>query len=585
MHHHHSADAPSSSRVDLSVMRRSIFIVLVLLSVPGRAPAADAARLQQAIGRGAAVVRSNFSNYHEGYKTIAALALLKAGIPAESLEVQAAISDIQKRVDPVKGYALGGTHAFYIAGVDAVLLSDANPEKYRGELAAIQKFIEQGQRPDGSWDYPGINERGDTSVTHYALLGLWACARADVPTRPEVWSSSIKWHLGTQNNDGGFSYKPGTGQGFGGGASVMNMTVNAVGSMSIAWMHLSDTPPNLNSEEPKPERQARAKSVARNNSVLEAVPINAPPETGALGETAGIPEGTAKAMKRAYAWITPRFALENPVPEFYGYYYYSLERMAALVNITTIASHDWYGECSDLLLAKQNPDGSWGSSLSDNPLIILALVKSTAKILKRATPIAKFGDGLLQGGRGLPDNLRSGDPAKAGAKPATPLDQLLSSLSKASNLDVEEVQEQVVEQIQISDRRELIQQKELLVKLIQHPHAEIRRTAAWALGRTNDLSLARHLVTALEDPEVDVNVEAHNALCWISRKPGGFDLQLDPFEGLPLDAGPDIREATLQGWRTAALKAWGDWYLKNRPYRERGDEFEAKLREKLALLK
>ena len=162
---------------------------------------------------------------------------------------------------------------------------------------------------------------------------------------------------------------------------------------------------------------------------------------------------------------------------------------------------------------------------------------------------------------------------------------MLTSLSKATNLDVEDVQEQLVEQIQIGDRRELIQQKELLVKLIQHPNAEIRRTAAWALGRTNDLSLARFLVNALEDPDVDVNIEAHNALCWIARKPAGFDLQLDPFEGLPVDAGPDIREATLKGWRSAALKAWGEWYLKNRPYRERGDEFEAKLREKLAALK
>ena len=43
--------------------------------------------------------------------------------------------------------------------------------------------------------------------------------------------------------------------------------------------------------------------------------------------------------------------------------------------------------------------------------------------------------------------------------------------------------------------------------LIQHQNAEIRRTAAWALGRTNDLSLARYLVNALEDPDVDVNVE------------------------------------------------------------------------------
>jgi HEAT repeat protein len=164
----------------------------------------------------------------------------------------------------------------------------------------------------------------------------------------------------------------------------------------------------------------------------------------------------------------------------------------------------------------------------------------------------------------------------------TPLDDLLSSLSKASNLDVEDVQEQLVEQVQIGDRTQLIKQKDLLVKLIQHPNAEVRRTAAWALGRANDLSLARYLVTALDDPDVDVDIEAHNALCWISRKPLGFDLQMDPLEGLPPDAGPDVKEAALKSWRTAAVKQWGTWYLKNRPYKDRGDEFEAQLREKLA---
>jgi hypothetical protein len=557
------------------------------------ASAADTARIQQAIARGTASVRAQFPTYGEGYDTIAALALLKAGMPPETAEIQKVVLAIQKKVDPVKGYRANDEHhCYYIAGVDAVLLSDIDGERYAPELTAIQKFIEAGQAADGSWNYPGEVARGDTSVTHYALLGLWACARAGVPTPPEVWAKSIRWHLSQQNQDGGFSYKPGNTLGFGGGASVVNMTVNAIGSMTIAWIHLSDTPPSLTGDEPKKDKEKETEKkdapppVVRNNSVLEAIPLGPPEPTTktASRDGARVPEGTLRSMKRAYAWLTPRYTPENIGPPFYGYYFYSMERMTALVNINTIGTHDWYDESSEALLVKQQPDGGWGAS-ADTPLVVLALVKSTAKLLKRSAPIAKFGNGLLQGGRGLPTNLRDGDKAKDTSKPATPLDQLLSSLSKASNLDVEDVQEQLVEQIQIGDRRELIHQKELLVKLIQHPNAEIRRTAAWALGRTNDLSLARYLVTALEDPEVDVNIEAHNALCWISRKSNGFDLQLDPFEGLPLDAGPDLREATLKGWRGAALKAWGEWYLKNRPYKERGDEFEAKLREKLAGLK
>jgi hypothetical protein len=315
------------------------------------------------------------------------------------------------------------------------------------------------------------------------------------------------------------------------------------------------------------------------------VPIEPPKEKTALEDKAGIPSGTAKAMKRAYGWLAPRYLTENKVV-FGSYYYYSLERMSALVNISKIGSHDWFGECTDVICSKQNKDGSWepAAPQTETALTVLALTRATAKLLKRSGPVATFGNGLLQGGRGLPDNLRDGDKPKPSSKPATPLDQLLSSLSKASNLEVEEMQDQLVEQVQIGDRQALIQQKDLLVKLIQHPSAEVRRTAAWALGRTNDLSLARYLVTALEDKDLDVNIEAHNALCWISRKPAGFDLLLDPLEGLPPDAGPDVKDAAIKAWRSAALKVWGTWYLKNRPYKERGDEFEAKLREKLATL-
>ncbi len=565
-----------------------VFAALLVLCVSPAAQALDQARVQQMVGRAAANLRGSVQNMSGGLLSLCALALLKAEVPANAPEIVRAVDDVRKRVDPVKGYQPDHDHV-YSAGIGAVLLSDADPEANRAYLEAMARYFEGVQRSNGSWDYPNRpGTDGDTSVTHYALLGLWACARAGVDVRPDVWSKAASWHVSVQNADGGYSYCPGTAVGEIGAASTLNMTVNAIGSLSICWLHLSSTMPSL-SEPPKP-KAAAAPAKPRANSVLEAVPLM-PVETTTKVNPAELPDGTLAAMRKAFNWVSVRFRVDNNQSAHDTYYYYSLERMTGLVNVARIGDHDWFEECSDFLATKQQPNGSFGGfrthtgAPSGDAFIILSLVKSTAKLLKRNPQVAKFGDGLLQGGRGLPDNLRDGDKPKADARPATPLDQLLTSLSKASNFDVEEVQEQLVEQVQIGDRRELIQQKELLVRLIRHPNVEIRRTAAWALGRTNDLSLARHLITALEDPEVDVNIEAHNALCWVSRKPAGFDLQLDPFESLPFDAGPDIREATLQGWRTTALKAWGEWYLKNRPYRERGDEFEAKLREKLARLK
>ena len=550
--------------------------------------AADQARVQQMVGRAAASLRVNIKNMHGGPLSLCALALLKADLPVTSPEIQRAIDDVRKRVDPQKGYQPDAEHV-YSAGVAAVLLSDADAEANRPYLEAIARYISSVQRANGSWDYPNRPQtNGDISVTHYALLGLWACARAGVEIQSTVWSKAATWHVASQNPDGGFAYCPGTTEGTGPG-STLNMTVNAIGSLSICWLHLSSTPPSLE-EEPQ-AKAAAAPAKPRLNSVLEAVPLEPAPTAATKVNPAELPSGTLSAMRKAFNWVGVRFRVDNLESAHDTYYYYSLERMTGLVNVSRIGDHDWFTECSDFLATRQQNDGNftgfknYTGTDTGNAFIILSLVKSTAKLLKRIPPADRFGNGLLQGGRGLPDNLRDGDKPKPNARPATPLDQLLTSLSKASNLEVEEVQEQLVEQVQIGDRRELIRQKELLVKLIQHPNAEIRRTAAWALGRTNDLSLARYLISALEDPEVDVNIEAHNALCWISRKPAGFDLLLDPFEGLPVDAGPDLREATLKGWRTAALKAWGEWYLRNRPYKERGDEFEAKLREKLAALK
>jgi len=567
----------------------SLALAVVISTISGSARAADQARVQQMVGRAAGYLRGKMSNLHGGPQSLCAIALLKAEVPANSPEIQAAILEVRKRVDPAKGYEADHEH-FYSAGVGAVLLSDADAEGNRPYLEAIAKYIQDGQRSTGCWDYPSRPElNGDTSVTHYALLGLWACTRAGVEVRPEVWAKAAQWHVNSQNPDGGFSYRPGLAAGEGGANSTLNNTINGIGSMGIAWLHLSTTPPSL-TEEPKPKTAPATPPKPKANSVLEAVPLEPVAPTNAA--PADLPPGMLAAMRKAYNWVGKRFGPKNMESSHDTYYYYSLERMTGLVNVTRVGDHDWFAECSDLLASKQQADGSFTGFTSHTvgtdagtAFIILSLVKSTAKLIKRITPAAKFGNGLLQGGRGLPDNLRDGDKPKDSAKPATPLDQLLASLSKATNLEVEDVQEQLVEQIQIGDRRELIQQKDLLVKLIQHPSAEIRRTAAWALGRTNDLSLARYLVTALEDPDVDVNIEAHNALCWISRKPTGFDIQLDPFEGLPLDAGPDVRDGTLKSWRSAALKAWGEWYLKNRPYKERGDEFEAKLREKLAALK
>ena len=154
-----------------------------------------------------------------------------------------------------------------------------------------------------------------------------------------------------------------------------------------------------------------------------------------------------------------------------------------------------------------------------------------------------------------------------------------------NRLNSPEVQDQIVEQVQLGDRKELVKQKDLLVKLIKSKDPNVRLTAAWALGRTDDMRLAMHLINALDDSDIGVMIEARNSLCWLARRPRGFGYPEDPLAELPPDAPEAVRKETIRAWHNQVMSAWGNWYLENRPYADRGDQFEALLRRRLQELK
>jgi hypothetical protein len=54
----------------------------------------------------------------------------------------------------------------------------------------------------------------------------------------------------------------------------------------------------------------------------------------------------------------------NSVNQSQNYFLWSLERVAVAYGLETIGNKDWYGRGSELLLATQNPDGSWDNDLT-----------------------------------------------------------------------------------------------------------------------------------------------------------------------------------------------------------------------------
>ena len=73
----------------------------------------------------------------------------------------------------------------------------------------------------------------------------------------------------------------------------------------------------------------------------------------------------------------------------------------------------------------------------------------------------------------------------------------------------------------------------------------------WALGRCGTVHDALLIVKSLDDPDINVVVEANNALCWLSRRPNGFGRSIDPLASLPENANEQQRRDTMQVWRAA----------------------------------
>ncbi len=245
-----------------------------------------------------------------------------------------------------------------------------------------------------------------------------------------------------------------------------------------------------------------------------------------------------------------------------------------------LGAHDWYAEGATHLLSMQREDGSWkgnGPHASSTCLAMIFLSKATGKTLGRTYTPEPVGSGLLAGGRGLPKNLaevQMRDGKIENKKVAGDLSQLLAQLENPANANLEATQETLVETIILGDREQLIKQKERVLKLIDARAPDVRRTAIWALSRTNDFRVAPYLIRALKDPDLDVRIEARNGLCTLSRKIQGLGMPADPFADAPENLDEKERIQIANQWSEEATKRWQKWYNSVKPFDEKFDFFE-----------
>lgn len=583
----HSCRLDNFARLRWAVGAIVALLALILAGSSCRAADPTSPEIRQAIRRSVEYLQEHLDQVKSWEAGIVAYALIRSGESPDSSSVQTLLRRVTEEKFRKQSYGLDTPHQFYEAGSDMMMYEAADPRRYNRQLVAISAFTVENQWPSGSWYYYHQSEHGgDTSHTQYAVLGLWAVARAGIRVPRNVWMREAEWHLKTQLADGGFCYHP---------ADVKEptgpMTVNGVSSLCVARLMLypNQTYPNpfdeVKEDDGKPGGANDKATESDDGSNAIPVPTVLQPldlsgsrvsdrarrGSGSVAATKALLTRINRGISAGANWVRTNYG--RPIKRFPLYYLYGLERMCALTHIDKIDGHDWYAENAAALIKLQHREGNFEGECgtpAETAFAILFLSRATAKLVGRPEP--KFGGGLMIGGRGLPKNLAAvqttGDGIKV-RKIDAPVDKLLSELENPKSVELESVQQAIVDTVAVGDREKLVGQKERLKRLTRDPRPEVRRTALWALGRCATVHDALVLVKALDDPDVNVVVEANAALCWLSRRPNGFGRSIDPLADIPENASDQQRRDALETWRNQARKTWREWFNQVGPYSER----------------
>lgn len=272
---------------------------------------------------------SHADRYRNGQTSLSLYALMKSGVAYGHPAIQRGFAYLDQQ-PPRMTYSMA---------CQILAMVSSKSDRTLDMLEDFAAELEDWQRI--GFAYPGGSE--DLSCTQYGGLGLYAAQKAGVRVSKKVWPRLVKYSLTCQNEDGGFSYRPG-------GASTGSMTVAGLTSIAIARAGMGD------SDLP--------------NNVLKAAD-----------------EAEAAGM----AWLAREFrADKNPqgvdaqAEQWKHYYLYGVERMAALMGIERIGPWDWYQEGARFYLETQGDKGEWatayGQEETNTAFGLLFLARGTSSL-------------------------------------------------------------------------------------------------------------------------------------------------------------------------------------------------------------
>ncbi len=485
----------------------------------------------------------NHATKNTGESAMIALGFLKAEVPHNDPVLEACVNKIRARFEGTSySPEMTAGPGTYEAAVSAMVLTNLDAEANRPQIAAIATYLTSRQNGNGSWDY-ATRTAGDTSISQYAVLGLWECESAGVEVSPAVFDRAASWYLSVQSGSGSWNYHRDEGAGY---PDSLSMTAAGVGSLLICQRQIG-----------RHHQEKKGTSSLLTSLVEDRSSGDYRPST----TNSAINEG----IKRGLSWLSANFTTSNMqlVGQTPYYMLYGIERIGALADRQTLGRIDWYAKGHDFIVASQKPGGGWEGAHGNECNTVWAmlfLTKSTAKSLKRMAP-KPLGAGTLLGGRELPKDLNSLTVAggRVVSRPMNgAIEGMLAVLEDPRAQEADAAVAGLVDRYYREGPTALRPYKLRFRKMLDDRDPGVRRVGAWALAHTGDLDVVPRLIETIARPSEDEDVvaAARLGLQLLSRKIDGL--------GPPSPSTPEQRRAAAGKWR--------EWYTAIRPLDLEGED-------------
>lgn len=257
--------------------------------------------------------------HHGGWTSLAVLALLNSGVPANDPMVA-------KGLTYLRGLKPSTT---YVRALQTMVFAEAGKDQDKERISENVKWlIDARVMKNGEfrgWSYTRQAAlTSDNSNTQYAMLGLHAGKKVGANISENIWESIRDYYIRTQDAEGSFTYNP---YGREGGASL-TMTTAGLCGLLIAGMELNTRREVFNVD-----------GTATNCGIYkENLPV-----------------------RKALDWISGpgRDRLEFNLIQRTFYNLYGIERAGRLSGLRFLGRHDWYREGCKYLVREQHQEGHW----------------------------------------------------------------------------------------------------------------------------------------------------------------------------------------------------------------------------------